>query len=468
MRDVMELGSISTSDLASLQKALSVGYEHGVTDQVGFGATRLQSIEKTLNWAVEDEKQSKFWLALRKSKAESTVEEYTKFNAIGDASFYVEGGIPEEYNEDISREFEMVKYVGAVGQVPLPAVYVKSQTNNEALVMKAKATAIIRACNLKSIFGNSNNVSIEWNGYVEQFLRKVKNPTQNTFDLRGKVLSPDNLADAASVIADNWGDTDNLKCWISNGAFKNYAKELIKNKTFFVNGKQVNEIVAVPKTLEIGDNGAGTIETDKHFKFRGQTNINDLWPRLNSNYSAFAATSLKAPATLSVGTAVCTVTTDATSKLDEGTYDYCFIPVNAYGVGAGFEVASVVVAANKNVTFTLSDNGSASGYAASCFEVYRKLSSQTNLTDYRYMATYASGAAKVDNGADIPGTEIGIFIDWNPDQVIDFKQLLPMVRMDLATVSDSKRWLQKYYGTPLLYNANKMVLIKNIGSTPLT
>ncbi len=468
MNETLENGSVSTSELQNLQKALSVGYEHGVTDQTGFGATRLQSIEKTLKWAVEDEKQSKFWLALRKSKAESTVEEYTKFNSLGDASFYVEGGIPEEYNEGISREFEMVKYIGAVGQIPLVALSVKSQTNNEALVMKAKATAIIRACNLKSIFGNSNNISIEWNGYVEQFLRKVKNPAQNTFDLRGRVLSPENMADAAQVIADNWGDSNNLKFWISNGAFKNYAKELIKNKTYFVNGKSVNEIVAVPKTLDIGDNGAGHIETEKHLKFRGQTNINDLWPRLNSNSSALAATSTKAPATLSSGTAIATVTTDAASLLDANTYDYCFIPVNAYGAGAGFEVKGVVVAANKNVTFTLSDNGSTTGYEASCFEVYRKNASALSLTDYRFLATYAASAAKVDNGADIPGTEIGLFIDWNPDQVIDFKQLLPMVRMDLATISDSKRWLQKYYGTPLLYNANKMVLFKNIGSTPLS
>jgi hypothetical protein len=335
--------------------------------------------------------------------------------------------------------------------------------------MKAKATAIVRTCNLKTIFGNSNNIPLEWNGLVEQFYRKVKNPTQNVIDCRGQVLDINNMAEAAKIIAYNYGDRNNLKFWMSNGAFTNYAKELIKNKTYFVNGRQINEIVAVPKTIEIGDNGKGTIETDLHFQFRGQTNINDLWPRLNSNKSDFAATTAKCPATLSGGTATATVVADPHSKLDGGVYDYCFIPVNQYGAGKGFEVLNISVSTGHNVTFALSDNGSAPGYEATCFEVYRKNTAQTNLIDYRYMATFkASAPNKVDDGSAIPGTEIAILADWNPDQVFDFRQLLPMVRMDLARVKDSKQWLQKLYGTPFLKNANKVVLFTNVGSTPLS
>jgi uncharacterized FlgJ-related protein len=85
------------------------------------------------------------------------------------------------------------------------------------------------------------------------------------------------------------------------------------------------------------------------------------------------------------------------------------------------------------------------------------------------MATFkASAPNKVDDGSAIPGTEIAILADWNPDQVFDFRQLLPMVRMDLARVKDSKQWLQKLYGTPFLKNANKVVLFTNVGSTPLS
>lgn len=450
-------GMDSQSDIANLQKALAVGYEHGVTDQTGFGATRLQSLEKTMKYAVEEEKASKFFLAIRKSKGESTVEEYTKFNNLGDAGFYTEGGLPEQYDEDISREFEVTRYVGAVGKVPYVALSVKSQVNNEAMIMKAKATAIIRKCNQKLFFGNSNNVSVEWNGFLEQFTRKVKEPTQNVIDLRGKVLTPEILSNACQVIAGNWGDPENIKAWISNEAFNGYAKEMIKNKYMVMNGGAVNDITVVPKTFKIA-HGGGNIETDIHLNRKGQAYTDAPHPKLTSSLDAFAYTNSLAP---SVPTASASVDADATSLLSAGTFDYAVVPVNKYGAGIAVAVTSVSVSTTgKKVTLTITDGV----VVAESYDIYRKNSSDSALTSYRYLTTFKKGATVVDNGADLPDTQYGFIFDWNFDQVLDFKQLLPMVRMDLATIDDSKRWLQKLYGTPLLYNANKMVLVKNIGT----
>ena len=460
--DEMEVGFgvDSQKDINELAKSLAVGYAVGTTDQTGFGATRLESLEKTLKMAVAEEKTAKFWKALQKSKGNSTVEEFSSVSAIGDANFYVEGGIPEEYDEEIKREFETTKYIGAVGKVPNVALSVKSMVDNMALVKKLKAIAIIRACNRKSFFGNSTNVSVEWNGYLTQFLNRVKNPTQNIIDLQGKCLNAETLAEVSQIVGDNWGDPNNIQGWISRDAFKNYAKELIKTKTFMVGNAEIRDIVSVPKTFEVGD-GSGSLETDIYLRQKGQTYFDQAYPKVNSNASAFSATNTKAPATLTSGQASLSIDVLTGSTLPNATYDYCVVPINQYGAGAGFELKSNVVGSNKKVTFTLADNGST--YPATAFEIYRKLSSKLLLTDYRYVSTIKTGG--VDDGTEVPETTYGFFWDWNFDQVLDFKQLLPMVAMPLATIDDSIRWLQKLYGTPILYNPNKMVLIKNIGTT---
>lgn len=460
-----EIGfGIEDQDLRELSKSLETGYEHGVTDQTGFGATRLESLEKTLKYAVEEEKTSKFWKEIKKSKGESTVEQFVTVNNIGSAGFYTEGGLPEEYDEEIKREFELTKYIGAVGRVPNVAQAVKSLTNNMALVQKLKAIAMIRQADIKSFFGNSDNISVEWNGYIKQFMTRCKNLDQNVIDLRGKAITPEDFADIAGIIEGNYGDPSNLKGWMSVTQFNEYATKLIANKQYFVNNESgIRSISSVPKTINIG-NGAGVLETDLHLCHKGETYLDNPWPKLNTAKTVFAATSAKAPATLDGNTASASVDALVGSLLTAATYDYAVLAVNKYGASAAFEIKGKVCAADKKVTFTLADNGSVSGQEASCFEVYRKLASKTALSDYQYLKTFKAGSTIVDDGSEIPGTTYSLFFDWNFDQVLDFKQLLPMVKMPLATIDDSVRWLQKLYGTPILYNANKMVLVKNCGS----
>lgn len=462
--NTFQFGSETHKDLEEMRKALEVGYAMGTTDQRGFGATRLESLDNTLKMMVEKEKTSKFWIALHKGKASSTVEEFVTVNKIGQANFYVEGGIPEEYDEDIRREFEQVKYIGAVGKVPMPATVTKSVANNVATVQNLKTIAIIRALDTKSFFANAENVPVEFNGFLTQFLKRVLRPSENIIDLRGKVLNAEILNDVGAIVEANYGDPNNLKGWISVDTFKNYAKELIKTKTFMVGNNEIRDITSVPKTWELG-NGSGSLETDLHLKFKGQTHIDDLHPAMNDAKNAFASTHDKAPNTLDANTASCAIEAGVVGQLTAGTYDYCIVPVNQYGAGAGFELTNKVVGADKKVTFTIADNGSPAGRASTCFEIYRKLSADPK-TSYRYVKTFKATANPiVDDGSEIPNTHFGFFFDWDFEQTLAFLQLLPLVKMPLATIDDSMRWLQKLYGAPILFNPNKMVLVKNIGST---
>lgn len=454
----------SSQKVKDLAKALTVGYEMGTTDQVGFGAVRVESLEKTLKWVTAKEKSATFWKALRKAKGESTVEEFASMQEVGDAGFYTEGGLPEEYDEAIKREFEQTKYIGAVGKVPNPARVVKSIVNNVAVVQRAKTIAILWHSDYKSYFGNATNISTEWNGFYTQYLARAKNLTQNTIDLAGKRLTPEVLNDVSTIIQDNFGDPNNVQGWLAPQAFNDYTDELIKSKNFFLGSAEIRNIVAAAKEFEVG-NGKGRMDTDIFLRRRGQHYQKDPHPKLNANATAFASTHSKAPAVLNGSTFTCTPGGSG-GTIPATTYDYVALPCNRYGQGQGFQVADVVITSGQIVTFVLADNGSPTGLEATCFDIYRRLSTSTDLKDFLYVKTIAVGASpKVDNGSEIPGTTIAFFWDWDFDQVLDFKQLLPMVKMPLAIIDDSIRWLQKLYGTPILYNPNKMVVVKNIGST---
>ena len=50
------------------------------------------------------------------------------------------------------------------------------------------------------------------------------------------------------------------------------------------------------------------------------------------------------------------------------------------------------------------------------------------------------------------------------NEVIEFAQLAPLMKMDLALLSPAYRFMILLYGTPLLYAPRKMVRIINIGN----
>ena len=459
----LEGGANSMQEIEQLQKALSVGYESSPENQTGFGATRMESLEKTMKYAVDKEKGIKFWKALKKDKAYSTVEEFAQATKIGGANFYAEGGVPEEYDEELSRVQERVKYIGAIGKVPKPAIVTKSIVDNLATVQNLKTRAILRACEVHSFFGNEEFVPMQWNGVLAQSLKRMKDLSQNVIDLRGRCLHIEDIHLAGKVIEGNHGDPENLKLWMGLDAFEAYSNYLVKEKTMMVGANAVKKLEIDPKNIRFG-NTNGAIETDLYLKHKGQTWLEDKHPMLNSIKTAFASTNEKAPNQLDALTAVASVVNDlaVTPLLDAGTYDYAFVPVSNYGAGKAFEVKGVVVTAGKKVTFVLGDNGSPAGRSATAYEIYRKLAVNGGLSDYRYLKTTKASGAE-DNGSEIPDTTYSFGFDWDTDEVVTFKQLLPLVKEPLPYFGDSIAWMQKLYGTPIVYNPNRIVIFKNVG-----
>jgi hypothetical protein len=56
-----------------------------------------------------------------------------------------------------------------------------------------------------------------------------------------------------------------------------------------------------------------------------------------------------------------------------------------------------------------------------------------------------------------------VYLGEMTPQVLTFKQLAPMMKMDLAVIEPSIRWLQLLYGVMQLYAPKKWISIINIG-----
>lgn len=457
--------SDSLSKVKELSKALEVGYGMTPSDQTGFGAMRVESLERTLKQMTAKVEDARLYQLINKGKADSTVEEFATLNEIGDAGFYAEGGLPEEYDEEIKREYEQVKYIGGVGKVPYVATVTKQIAKSIDTVTKAKAAAIIRRANVSLYFADSGNASVEFNGYYKQFKARAKHLSQNVIDMGGKRLRPEDINTGSQIIADNYGNPHNLKLFMGNQAFNDYTDELLAERRFVVGTSEARSIIASARSFELGL-GKGNIETDIFLRHKGEGYLNRSHPKLNAAGNAFAANTSKPPTTLNGSSCVVAAASDSTSTLSAGDYKYAVVPRNKFGTGAAFEVSVTITSGQKANFTTLQDNGSPSGQEATAFDIYRKLASESSLTAYKFVKTIkASDSVKDDNNSEIPGTTYAFMWDWDFEQVIDFKLLLPMVKMPLAVVDDSYRWLQKMYLVPLLYNADKMVVYKNVGST---
>ncbi len=67
-----------------------------------------------------------------------------------------------------------------------------------------------------------------------------------------------------------------------------------------------------------------------------------------------------------------------------------------------------------------------------------------------------------DRNIVVANTNFAFVGELSPD-VLEFRQLLPLIKMDLAVISPAYRWMLLLYGTPVMYAPRKWVKIINIG-----
>jgi len=305
-------------------------------------------------------------------------------------------------------------------------------------------------CNHGLYYGDADAVPVEWNGIPKQ----IQDGGGHVIDMEGAPLLKSTIEDAAERIVTNFGVP---QTFISNNKIFSDFSDAYNQFQRWQAPNSSPGMIGTPIT------GVKTASGDVGFESDVFVKSGQLPPS--------SASSLKAPTapTLSIGSPT---GTDAVhfKTSDAGDYTYAVTAVNQYGESAATALTSpdtVAVTAGKHVPLTITDHGGT--YPATAYRLYRSEKNGTvlyftgkTIPRHKTNGVYDSPTSYSDYNEDRPNTFLGLLMDMT-NQSLTFKQLSPMIKMNLAITAPTIRWMQLLYGTPIVYAPKKNVLIKNIG-----
>jgi len=448
-------GAASQADVQDLRKALTAGQDvssPGVSAGAGF-PLRIESLERTLKVVTYRMDDVRLWRNVTKLPAYNTVEEYNRLRSYGSGdgnAFISEGDLPESDDSTYSREFTIIKYLGTTRSVthvmslvrPAHGPVVAQETvNGTAWLLKQMERALF--------FGDSSLVDVQWDGL--DALITAGAPAANIIDMRGQPLGEDVLNDGGLTVktAPNYGRATDL--YLADGAYADLAKSFYPAERYNVPpGGWVDGMVGLQIKGFHSMVGPIMFNPDVFIEFG----------------AAPAATAIGAAATRP-GTPTEDVAPAASGSgsqftaADAGDYNYKVVAINRYGKSAALDLTGpVTVATGEEVTFSIGDGSP----VATAYEVYRSSKDGALATCKLAFTTAwtADPTVITDTNAYLPGTSTAFLIQQNVE-FFSFKQLAPFVKIPLATIDTSIRWMQLIYGAPCVYAPGKAVIYRNVG-----
>jgi len=472
--------NVSAEELAELSKALEAGQITGretadMTTASG-APLKVESLESTLKILTFKESDIQFWKRVPKLPAYNTVEEFNQLTSYGSEAgvFTNEGELPREEDSTYVRKAEIVKFLGVTKIISHPMQLVKTHIGSVIQQeIKNGTLFLLRKADRALMYANSEIVPQEFNGYLAQHRKAITD--YNTYmnsdvviDLRGKALSEGAIEQGALSVISNFGHANLLMAppvVLSDFVKHFYEAKFIQPNTTAqsagIMGQRVQKFQSQYGEIELGYD----------------IFLNAAPPRKTTD----AATHTQAPAT-PVNGSTNVVADNAYSKFfadDAGDYYYAVAAKNRFGESQLLDInngTAVSVTAGQSVDLQFTAGGGAN--PATGFVIYRsKKDPSGTIADTQLypifelsisqMATgYDGGAANTvrDRNRFLPGTNQALLLQADTE-VFSFKQLAPLMKMDLAVLSPATRFMILMYGTPMLYAPKKMVRFINIGRT---
>jgi len=459
---------VAQNEVQDLSKALEAGYQVG-SGKTGGSALRVESLDAALKVTTYTSSHIKFWKKIPKTPAYSTVEEYNETSSYGGSggAFLGEGETPQSTDASVIRRMKQVKYLGTLREVTHPAMVVHPAHGD--LVAFQAQTGILWLLNTVETNLFTGDSSLAFAGEAKQWdgLDNLIDPT-SVIDLEGNSMQEADVEEATNTILENYGFADNI--FSAPRVMSDFVKTLYPRQRVEmpapVNGR-------VGMSVSSFGTQAGEIESNPNVFIRKQP------------VPPSAATSANAPASpASIADGATTGTTgDHTKGSPAGTtyFNYVVTACNHFGESAPTAVQGGTVditQANKvtghYVPLTITNPGTIGAFPPEYFRIYRSVASTTN-TVPAAMSSYslvmqvptssqtASGTTVVnDVNLQLPFTYTAYVGEMTPS-VLSFRQLYPLMKMDLAVTGPSLRFLMLLYGVPLMFATKKWLRLINIG-----
>jgi len=477
MRDYEQMDGFGLStyqEVAELNKALSAGYDIPATSGgVAGSALRVESLEASLKVVTYQMQHIKFWQKIPKLPAFSTVEEYNRLTTYGNegGAFTPEGELGE-YNDAIySRNVALVKYMQTVRKVTHPMTLVRTahgdvvgnEVRNGIMWLLGKIEYALYWGDNTLRFGYPASEGYEFAGLNRMVMSGSADPL--VVDAKGDPLTEDIIETASNLVLENYGlPTDIL---IGTKPLSDLAKVMFPKERIVVPFKEGQ--IGVPLNTFASQAGILAFNPDVFLKKRS------VIPGTTAATSAKASLAPTLTSATRNATGGTPATTGDWTKTNNGwgIYRYCATTVNRYGESgpsASVAAGAAVVADTDYIAVIVSNNAGLDPYPVDSINLYRTVAGGA-AGDRHYLiasfaaTTQAGGAAQATQNDlnSIAANCHTVFLGELTPQVISFKQLAPMMKMDLAVVEPSIRWLQLIYGTAQLYAPKKWVIVKNIG-----
>lgn len=472
-------GAATQAELGELQKALVAGQvtgreTDGLLDQSG-APLKVESLEGTLKSLTFSEQDIRFWQRVPKMAAYNTVEEYLRFISPGSdrGGFVTETELPEEEDSIYQRASVLIKFLGVTKSVSLAMQMVNTGAGIGNIIQRETKNGslwILRKADRSLAFADSSVNTNEWDGFYALHRSQFSSlsawyDSSAVIDLRGVRITESNVEDAVLDIHKNFGFASLLMG--PPVVTSQIAKNFYQLKLFSPNTAQITNATVGQKVSQI-QTQHGSIDLDS-----------DIFLARNpGRLTSSAATSPKAPANPVAVSATAVADAAGTKYTDiAGDYFFAVAARNRYGESqiVALDASAVTVGATQSVDLVFTDGGGA--YPATGYVIYKSKAdpagaigvttlypifevSLTNLS-----TGYDGGAAGTirDRGRFLPDTETA-FVVQNNEEVWSFKQLAPLMKLDLALLSQARRFMVLLYGAPALYAGRKMVQFINVGT----
>lgn len=459
-------GAMDGTALSELQKALTAGYGTDVSTLTGGSALRIQSLDKTMQATIQENKHFRLFNELAKTGAGATVDEWTEQSGVGGflgGSTNTETGIINESTGSYARRVGQVKYLMTKRQVSLVSTLGQNIASSEAIEQQAGAKQLLTDAEYLSFEGDSAVVPTEFDGIYAQMLAGVNAgqvDSGNILDAQGASLNSINLLnEAASQVSrrDNFGTPTHI--FLSQKVQADFDTGLDPAFRVSLNNVPNGGISLGSPVVGIRTSWGDIANCPDVF-----INDGDQTVPFQVTYPALATANTGMKPTVAIDASV----SDASSQFGAsqgGNYYYMVTGLNANGQSDGVVTAQTAVAAGKKVTLTItaSAGGQESGYA-----IYRSRQNGTSAaTDLRLVTRVAkAGATTVytDLNRDIPGTTKAYVLNLSPgDHAINWRQLLPMMKFPLYPTNAAViPWAQLMFGYLRITKRRHHAVIKNI------
>lgn len=450
----------SSAELDNLSKALSAGYGVSPDTQGDGGAFRVESLENSLKVLTYTDQHVKLWKKIPKTSAFNTVEEYNQLLSYGSegGGFISEGELPSAQDSVYQRKASFVKFLGTTREVTHPMTLVRSAHGDVISRMNQDGIMWMMKKIENGLFNGNSKLGVGGSEYVEFDGLDNLIDAGNVIDLKGQGLEERHINWGAQMIIENYGIPTDLylpfevMAQFSQEFFpkervimptqQGYQAGVVVNQ-FQTHGGQVNfePNVFLKKTKELQTMASGT-----KAPAQPATVVAALGSGTNGEFSKYGP----APIT------------------GVGTYRYAVTACNRSGESAPtYNTANVALASgdlNKNINITIT-NAATSANAVEYFKVYRTEPNGTLLYEIARIPASSAAASSTTSFSDVnkvmPNTYT-CYMGQMSEDVLQFKQLAPMMKMDLATLGPAYRWMILLYGVPILYAPKKWMRFTNV------